>query len=236
MPAYTGNHVPQKPYRSLSQVQEKEMRAILSILLAVFTAALYRKTNMPRVIGGQQQEFRKAILCVRYITDFGLIAQYHSHTDSTVKYMHTYLWKFHKSKDVFLRYRASKKAPRRAEDISKQFTEEIDRRRATDIRLSAAQRARLVEDDQEERAYRISQALEEDSHFNFPKLHLLSRYADQIAQYGSLAQYLTKICETSHKPLKDAYRRSNHIDSIPQIIDSYTREHNFAVRQINMAL
>jgi len=173
---------------------------------------------------------------VRYITDFGLIARYHSHTDSTVKYMRTYLRKFHESKDVFLRYRASKKARRRAEDISKQFTKEIDRRRVTDMGLSAAQRVRLVKDDQEERAYRISQALEEDSHFNFPKLHLLSYYADQIAQYGSLPQYSTEICEASHKPLKDTYHRSNHIDSIPQIIDSYTREHNFAVREMNMAL
>jgi len=147
MPAYPGNHVPHKPYRSLSQVQGKEMRAILRVLLAVFMAALHRKTNVPQVTGGQQQEFKKAILCVRYITDFGLIARYHSHTDSIVKYMRTYLRKFYESKDVFLRYRAGKKAQRRAEDISKQLTEEIDQRRATDIGLSAAQLARLVEDD-----------------------------------------------------------------------------------------
>jgi len=202
----------------------------------VFTAALRRKTNIPWVTGGQQQEFKKAILCVRYITDFGLIPRYHSHTDSTVKYMRTYLQKFHESKDVFLRYRAGKKARRQAEDISKQFTEEIDPRRVTDIGLSATQCACLVEDDQEERAYRISQVLEEDSHFNFPKLHLLSHYPDQIAQYGSLSQYSIEICEASHKPLKDTYHRSNHADRIPQIIDSYTREHNFAVREMNMAL
>jgi len=106
---------------------------------------------------------------------------------------------------MFLRYRASKKARRRAEHILKQFTEEIDQWQATDIGLSAAQRAHLIEDDQEERAYRISQALEENSHFNFPKLHLLSYYADQIVQYGSLQQYSTEICEALHKPLKDAY-------------------------------
>jgi len=112
MLAYPGNYKPQKPYRSWSQVQGKQMRVILRVLLAVFTAAFHRKTNVPQVTGGQQQEFKKAILWVRYITDFGLIARYHSHTDSTVKYMHTYLRKFHESKDVFLRYRAGKKARR----------------------------------------------------------------------------------------------------------------------------
>ena len=40
--------------------------------------------------------------------------------------MHTYLWKFHESKDVFLKYQASQKARRQAKDISKEFTEEID--------------------------------------------------------------------------------------------------------------
>jgi len=38
MPAYPENHVPQKLYRSLSQVLGKEMRAILWVLLGVFTA------------------------------------------------------------------------------------------------------------------------------------------------------------------------------------------------------
>jgi len=92
----------------------------------------------------------------------------------------------------------------------------------------------LSEDDQEERAFRINQALEQDSHFNFPKLHLLSHYADQIAQHWSLPQYSTEICETSHKPLKDAYRRSNHVDTMPQIINAYTRDPNFGVRELNL--
>jgi len=48
MPTYPGNYVPQKPYHSLSQVQGKEMRAILRVLrLVVFTAAFRYKTNVP---------------------------------------------------------------------------------------------------------------------------------------------------------------------------------------------
>jgi len=54
MPAYLGNHIPQKPYHSLSQVQEKEIRVILRVLLAVFMATVHHKSNVPRVTGGQQ--------------------------------------------------------------------------------------------------------------------------------------------------------------------------------------
>ena len=89
MPRYPVNFVPRKTYRNLSQVQGKEMRAILRVLLGVFTVALRRKTGVQAPTGGQQQEFKRAILCVRYITDIALIARYQSHTDSTVQYMRT---------------------------------------------------------------------------------------------------------------------------------------------------
>ncbi|KAF8441110.1 hypothetical protein BGX38DRAFT_1144420 [Terfezia claveryi] len=65
-------------------------------------------------------------------------------------------------------------------------------------------------------------------------MHLISYFADQIAKYGSLPQYSTEICEVSHKPLKDAYRRTNHINAMPQIIHAYTRAHSFAMRKRNI--
>ena len=85
-----------------------------------------------------------------------------------------------------------------------------------------------------EHACFINEALVENSHFNFHKIHLLSYWADQIAQYGCLPQFSTEICEPSHKALTDAYQRSNHVDSIPLIIQGYSREHSFAVRQLEM--
>ncbi|KAF8433169.1 hypothetical protein BGX38DRAFT_1102108, partial [Terfezia claveryi] len=113
---------------------------------------------------------RKAILCVRYLTDFILVAQYKVHTSGTIQSMRDCLEDFHKYKEVFLRFRATNGA-----------------------------------------------------HYNFPKMHLISHFADQIAKYESLPQYSTEICEASHKPLKDAYWQSNHVHAVPQIIHAYTR-------------
>ena len=77
--------------------------------------------------------------------------------------------------------------------------------------------------------------LTEDAHYNFPKMHLVSHFADQITKYGSLPQFSTDICEASHKPLKEAYRQSNKINVMTQIVDTYTRGHAFAMREKNIA-
>ncbi|KAF8414875.1 hypothetical protein BGX38DRAFT_1073939, partial [Terfezia claveryi] len=93
------------------------------------------------------------IRCVRYITDFYLMAHYRSHTPQMICYMNQYLRKFHDNLYVF------------------------------NVLSNAG--------------------------FNFPKIHMLSYYSIQIIDFGSLYQYSTEITEALHKPLKDAYRRSN---------------------------
>ena len=97
------------------------MRSILVIILGVFTATLRRVTNAPRPTGGQEQEFRKVITCVRYLTDFALLSRYHSITNSTIGHMHEYLECFHATKDIFLRYRADKAAKAKADIVSKEL-------------------------------------------------------------------------------------------------------------------
>ena len=206
----------------------------MRVSLAVFLAALGGKFQMLRVTGGQYLDFEKAVECVRYITDFGLTAWYASQTDSTVDYMDGYLQQFHKTEDVFVRYRAGKDTRKRAEDVWKKYTQESKEREEAAKGLTAAQQAWLAEDKQAKRACRIAQSLKEDSHFTFSKLHPLSHYTDQINKYGSLTQYSTEICKAIQKPLMDADRQSNNVDSIPKVINAYAKEHNFVVHQFNM--
>jgi len=124
MVPYTGNYVPRKSYRLLSQVSGMEMRSILMVILGVFTASLRRKTNAVHSTAGQEQDFRKAITCVRYLIDFALLSQYQNHTNSTIGYMEEYLQQFHKTKDVFLQYRVGKVAKAKADIVSKELNAE----------------------------------------------------------------------------------------------------------------
>jgi len=185
---YSGNYVLRKSYGLLSQVSGKEMRSILMVILGVFMASLHRKTNVVCLTAGQEQDFRKAITCMRYLTDFALLSRYRSHTDSTIGYMKEYLQQFHKTKDVFLRYRASKVAKAKADMVSKKLNAETTARRREEKAngRTASQKAHVLAEDREECVYLVNQALVEDSHFNFPKIHLLMHWSNQISQYGSL--------------------------------------------------
>jgi len=120
--------------------------------------------------------------------------------------------------------------------LSKKLTEtnKSHNEQANIIARTAMQKACAAAEDKDERAYLVNQALVEDSHFNFPKMYLIMDWADQISRYGSLPQFSTEICETSYKVFKQAYRRSNHLDSIPQIIKGYGRSHNLAIRELEM--
>ena len=78
---------PNKAYRSVTQWQGKEMRNLLRVLLGVFTAALSRKTKADMIASRYKPLCNKAILCVRYITDYILIAQYQVHAPGTIQSM-----------------------------------------------------------------------------------------------------------------------------------------------------
>jgi len=76
---------------------------------------------------------------------------------------------------VFLRYRASKVVKAKADMVSKELTVQTTACRLEEKANGrmAAQKARALAEDREECTYLVNQALVQDSHFNFPKIHLL---------------------------------------------------------------
>jgi len=74
LPPFPGFTRPNKAYRSVTQWQGKEMRNLLWILLGVFTAALSRTTDADPIAPRHKPLCHKAILCVRYITEYILIS------------------------------------------------------------------------------------------------------------------------------------------------------------------
>ncbi|KAF8433150.1 hypothetical protein BGX38DRAFT_1290442 [Terfezia claveryi] len=94
-------------------------------------------------------------------------------------------------------------------------------------------RAKKGADDREERQQAVHEILQQGT-FNFPNLHLLSYYDSQIIDFGTLPQYSTEITEALHKPLKDAYRQSNHVDAAEQILDTVSRDYAIRMQELNL--
>ena len=212
------------------------MRAILKIILAVLTISFCTNTDTTRPTTLQLREFKKAMECVQYLTDFALLLRYQSHNKSTVQYMSDYLQWFHDTKYIFLKFRGSKAFKGKPDIVSKELTahnrvrDELEK----PIERTAVQKVCTLAANKQEHPFLVNKAIVKDLHFNFPKIHLLSDWADQILLYWYLAEYCRKICEVSCKALEDAYRWDNHMDGIPQIIQAYSREHNFMVRPLEM--
>jgi hypothetical protein len=78
--------------------------------------------------------------------------------------------------------------------------------------------------------------LEEESSFNFPKLHLMIYFRWCIEQFGGLQQWSTEVGEAAHKTqIKDGYRASNKTGDIyRQIVNYYLHRDAFAVRRMNL--
>lgn len=56
-------------------------------------------------------------------------------------------------------------------------------------------------------------------HFNLPKMHLISHFADQILKYGSVLQYLPNIYKASHIDLNQEYWQVNHSNVLSRGLD-----------------
>ena len=210
------------------------MRNFGKVILGTFTSALRRKNGQPPPNANQLQEYNKAISCVRNLSDFYLMTKYSSHTDMTISYLQEYLRVFHETKDVFLHYRAGKKTKRLAAEAHKSLLEEQTLQAAEQV-LTTSERARLRQENACEFRELIDDILTEGGHYNFPKMHLISHYAVQITTFVALNQYSTDICEPMHKGLKDAFRRSNQVNALDQIITTYTRDHTFAMKDLTIA-
>jgi len=235
-PHFPGFTRPNKAYRSVTQWQGKEMRNLPRVLLGVFTAALSRTTDADPIAARHKPLCHKAILRVRYITDYILIAQYQVPTHGSIQSMKDYREDFHKHKEVFLHFRETKSVKSAAKQTSKGLREEHQRLLLSDdlCHQTPAKRQKLQQEFRLETKELVHDFLKTRAHYNFPKMHLISHFADQITRCGSFPQYSTEIYEASHKPLKDAYHRSNHINAMPQIIRIYMWVHSFAMRARNI--
>jgi len=146
--------------------------------------------------------------------------------------MQKYLCEFHKMKSVFLHCHASKGAKRAAVEAHKVLLKE---QTETLVKgLTAAEKAKLCQEDALEHRNLMNEILREAAYYNFPKMYLISHYAEQIPKFGALKQYSMDISECMQKGFKEAYRQSNKVNATAQMMTNYTRDHTFIIKDLTI--
>ena len=221
LPPFPRFSPPNKAYHFITQWQGQEMRNLLRVILGVFTASISRTTDVAPLSPRNNALAQKAILCIRYLTDFMILAQYRVHTSASMQSLNDYLIDLHKQKDVFLWFRAPKSINSAVKEASRDLRSQ--QRLAASNGMMSSKRRKYNEDSKIEREQLIHDLLTENAHYHFPKIHRISHFPEQIPKYGSLPQFSSEICEASHKPLKEAYHRTNHKNVLPKLLINIQR-------------
>jgi hypothetical protein len=104
--------------------------------------------------------------------------------------MEGYLDHFHNHKDAFHQYWAGKVAKRAAAKLGDELAKDLKAERDSDVswrRLSKAAKSRQVDNDNAWIQFQIKENLQEESDFNFIKMHLLTHFTEQVKELGHLS-------------------------------------------------
>ena len=113
--------------------------------------------------------------------DFSLNAQYRSHTPETLEYMETYLQTFHRTKDIFLKFRTTKDIRAQAQRQELELRERIaNADRTAGAPRSAPNRGQRMDKARIERANQWAQLIQQEKNFNFIKMHYLIHFVQHV--------------------------------------------------------
>jgi hypothetical protein len=154
-----------------------------------------------------------------------------------LSYMEDALRRFHTFKDVFLLGRAGKMAKAKANGLRMELVKKrkVDEETNAETWTPSMQR-REMNAWWDHISHEIDVSKELDAVFNFPKMHLMSHWVEQIRRYGALQQYSADRHEQAHTTnLKDGWNASNHdLNYLPQGITCQRRILCFEVRELNL--
>jgi hypothetical protein len=166
-----------------------------------------------------------------------MYARYKFHDDATLSYMEDSLCRCHTVKDVFLLGQAGKKAKAKANALRT----ELVTKRKVDEETNAetwtpSKKRRETNARRDYISHEIDVSKQLDADFNFPKIHLISHWVEQIRRYGTLQQYSAERHEQAHKTnLKDGWNASNHhLNYLPQVFTVQRRILCFEIRELNL--
>ena len=234
IPPYAGYQPARKRCRQATMWRGMEMRGVNRVLLACFTAAMRQTMDAGSLSAAAQWECKIAMRCIRGITDFCLIAQYRNHASHTIVHIKKYLHEFHQLVHILREFRPTKADREQPTKAAKELAGGQARQAMIEqyFTPTATQRGKLSSVARVERQQLVHDILQQGT-FNFPKLHLLTHDGAKIQDFGTLLEYSTEITEALHKPLKDAHRRSNRVDTTEQILDTMSRDYAIRMTQWN---
>ena len=132
--------------------------------------------------------------------DFSLMAEYRSHTPETLEYMETYLRTFHRTKDIFLKFRTTKAIRAQAERQDRELRERIaNADRTAGHAGSAPNRRRRMDEARIERANQWAELIQRENHFDFIKMNYLNHFVQHVRRFGSVPMYSSDIGELAYK-------------------------------------
>lgn len=229
VPAYLNMTKPRCAYEEVSRWNGGEIKTMTRFLVGVVRNTLRDPT--PK----QREAFERVVECTRSLIEFYFYAQYDSHDEETLDLMDNALCCFHDTKGVFQQFRAGKRLTAEANKRRKELCAERDTELEAHKGKSAAFRHRIQETWKSIIESEMAEYIEDGSDFNFPKIHLMQHFREQIQRFGCLKQWSTEIGESSHKrQIKDGFNASNKTgDYYSQMINFYLRCDAFTVRRVN---
>ena len=229
VPAYLDMTKPRCAYEEVSWWNGGEIKTMTRFLVGVVHNALRDPTST------QRDAFERAVECTRSLIEFYFYSQYNSHDEETLNLMDNALLCFHDAKGVFQQFRASKRLTAESNKRQKELCAERDAELEANKNKSAAFRHRIQESWKSIIESEMAEYIEDGSDFNFPKIHLMQHFREQIQRFGCLKQWSTEIGESSHRrQIKDGFNALNQTgDFYSQMINFYLRCDAFTVRKVN---
>jgi len=145
---------------------------------------------LPSGVAAQSRGFNRTCECTWALLEFYIYVPYQSHDDATLSYIDDALHHVHTFKDVVLLGRAGKKVMANANALSTELIKKrkVDEETHADTGTASKQRG-TMNAWRDSISHEIDVSNELDAEYNFPKIHLMSHWLEQIGRYGALHQY-----------------------------------------------
>ena len=231
MPAFHDLTPKNTSFELLAQCNEKEVKEMSRYLHRVVSQ--YLQWGSPT----RHPIFNCAIDCTLALLEFFMYARNKSHDHATLSYMADALHGCYIFNDVFLLERPGKYV----KAIANALRMELVKKRKVDEETNVdpwtpSTKQREMNAWLEYIRHKMDISNQLDAEFNFPMIHVMSHWGEQIRRYGALQQYSSDTHEHPHKTNhKNSWNTSNHnLNNQAQGITCPRRIRCFEIRELNL--